>query len=224
MKTMVTIEQLYDILETAVANFPEPLAEHTFHWTKSPFFTLISTVLSARTRDSLTITKLPALWEVAKTPADFIRLDQAKLEQLLRPIGFYQTKAKHIKKLSEIVHNELHDVLPDTIEELIKLPGVGRKTANLQLSVVYNKPAICVDTHVHRIMNHIGYVHTKTPEQTEFALRKKLPIQLWQRTNRILVLVGQHLSNHIQMMEPDNILNQYELTGSTRQPIQVTLG
>lgn len=211
MKKSVTIEELFDILDDAVKDFPETLAEHTFHTYKSPFFTLVSTVLSARTKDSLTIKKLPALWERAKTPQDYTEIPQPELEQLLRPINFFSTKAKHLIELGRILHIEQNDIMPESIEELIKLPGVGRKTANLVVSVVFNTPSICVDTHVHRIMNHIGYVSTKTPEQTELALRKKLPMQLWQRTNRILVLVGQNLANHIQIEAPDNILNQYEV-------------
>jgi endonuclease-3 len=210
-KQKVTIYELFDILEVAVKNYPEPLAEHVFHWTQSPFFTLVSTILSARTKDSLTITKLPALWNRAKTPKDFSELTIDELEPLLRPIGFYKTKAQHLINLGKIIHNKFLDVVPEEIDELITLPGVGRKTANLQMSVVSDLPAICVDTHVHRIMNHIGYVHTKTPEQTEIALRKKLPIELWQKTNRILVLLGQNIANHIQIKNPDNILNKYEV-------------
>lgn len=215
MKKKVTIEQLFEILNKAVSKFPEPLAEHVFHWTNSPFFTLVSTVLSARTKDSLTITKLPALWERAKTPKDFMNLTTEELEPLLRPIGFYKTKAKHLIALGRILHTDYKDIVPEEIDELTKLPGVGRKTANLQLSVACSKPAICVDTHVHRIMNHIGYVKTATPEQTEAALRKKLPLSLWRDANRILVLVGQNLANHHQIKDPDNILNQYELTETT---------
>ncbi|MFZ6022794.1 MAG: endonuclease III domain-containing protein [Patescibacteria group bacterium] len=212
----VTIYELYDILERATKGFPEPLAEHVFHWTKSPFFTLVSTVLSARTKDSLTITKLPDLWSTAKTPLEFSQLTTERLEPMLRPIGFYKTKARHLIDLGVIVHQQYHDVVPSNMEDLLKLPGVGRKTANLQLSVVNNIPAICVDTHVHRIMNHIGYVKTSTPEQTEFALRKKLPMDLWNKTNYLLVLTGQNLANHIQIKDPNNILNTYELIERVR--------
>lgn len=210
-KKLVTIEQLYDILEEAIKKFPEPLAEHTFHTYHSPFFTLVSTILSARTKDSLTITKLPELWKRAHSSEEYMRMTTNELEPLLRPIGFYKTKARHLIALGAKIYNDFHGQIPNTIEELITLPGVGRKTANLVVSVVFNKPAICVDTHVHRIMNHLGYVSTKTPEQTEVALRRKLPRSLWQRTNRILVLVGQHLANHLQIKDPANILNQYTL-------------
>lgn len=210
-KKKVTIYELYDILEAAISHVPESFAEHVWHWTKSPFFTLVSTVLSARTKDSLTITKMPALWEKAKTPEDFTKLSTEELEKLIYPVSFYKVKAKHIKELAEIIIRDYNNIVPETVEELVKLPGVGRKTANLQVSVVCNKPAICVDTHVHRLMNHFGYVHTKTPEETEMALRKKLPIDLWQRTNRILVLIGQNFTNHIQIKDPKNIANQYEL-------------
>lgn len=212
----VSIYQFYEILEQATKGFPEPLAEHVFHWTNSPFFTLVSTVLSARTKDSLTITKLPNLWNRAKTPIEFSLLTTLELEPLLRPIGFYKTKARHLIELGSIIHNDYNDTVPDQLEELIKLPGVGRKTANLQLSVVNQIPAICVDTHVHRIMNHIGYVNTTTPEQTEKALRAKLPIDLWNKTNYLLVLTGQHLANHVQIKDPTNLLNQYEIIEEDR--------
>lgn len=207
----VTIYEFYDILERAIAHIPEPLAEHTHHLYQSDFFTLLSIVLSARTKDSLTITKLPKLWDSAKTPEDYASIDIHQLEQLLKPIGFYKTKAKHLKKLSEMIISTFHRQIPKTMEGLLQLPGVGRKTANLYLSVVLDTPAICVDTHVHRIMNHIGYVHTKTPEETEMALRKKLPQDLWKRTNRILVVVGQFIANHTQIKNPENLLNQYNV-------------
>jgi endonuclease-3 len=212
MKQKVTIYQLYDIFEEAIKPFPLSFAEYVHETYKSPFFTLLSILLSARTKDSLTITKMPRLWEAGKTPADFVKIDQTKLEALLKPIGFYPTKAKHIKSLSALLLEKYNGEVPNTMDELLTLPGVGRKTANLTLSVVFDVAAICVDTHVHRIMNHLGYVTTSSPEETEMALRVKLPKDLWQRTNRILVLVGQHLSNHIQMKDPNNILNQYELT------------
>lgn len=211
MKQAVTIHEFYDILENSIKDFPETMAEHVFHWTKSPFFLLISTVLSARSLDKLTLTRLPGLWEVAKTPQELLEVPPEKLEKLIYPIGFYKTKAKHLRALSEMLIDTFHGKVPQTMEELLTLPGVGRKTANLELAIAFNIPAICVDTHVHRIMNHIGYVHTKTPEQTEMALRKKLPKDLWLRTNRILVSVGQNLANYKTINDPHNILNQYTI-------------
>jgi endonuclease-3 len=154
---------------------------------------------------------MPDLWKLANTPEKMTSVDLTQLEETLRPINFFKNKALFLKKLSAIILEKFGGEIPKTIDELVTLPGVGRKTANLTLSVVFNEPAICVDTHVHRIMNHIGYVHTTTPEKTELALREKLPKDLWIRTNQILVLVGQNLANHTNINNSDNILNQYEL-------------
>jgi len=157
------------------------------------------------------LVKLPILWERVKTPEDVLNISSKELEDLIYPVGFYKTKARNIKKLSSMLIDEMNGIIPNTVEELIRLPGVGRKTANLVVSVVFNKPAICVDIHVHRIMNHIGYINEKTPEKTELALRKKLPKELWQKTNYLLVQVGQYLANHKTINDPDNILNQYKV-------------
>lgn len=210
----VSIAEFYEALEKGLQSIEAPLsfAEAVHETYKSPFFTLVSIVLSARTKDSLTNTRMPGLWQEASTPEKMMAIPIDRLAQLLRPINFYTTKAKHLKELSSILIEKYQGNVPSEMEQLLELPGVGRKTANLVQSVVFDIPAICVDTHVHRIMNHIGYVTTKTPEQTEFALRKKLPKELWIKTNRILVLVGQHLSNHIQMKDPNNILNKYKVT------------
>jgi endonuclease III len=110
---------------------------------------------------------------------------------LIYPVGFYKTKAGQLQKAALMLREQFGGSVPDTIEELVKLPGVGRKTANLVLSVAFDKPAICVDTHVHRIMNIWGYVKTKTPLETEMALRKKLPRRYWKMVNRVLVAFGQ---------------------------------
>ena len=118
-------------------------------------------------------------------------LSETEIRELIYPVGFYKTKATHLQKTALILKNAWGGAVPDTIEELVQLPGVGRKTANLVLSVAFNKPAICVDTHVHRIMNIWGYVRTKTPLETETALRKKLPRKYWQKVNLILVAFGQ---------------------------------
>jgi endonuclease III len=211
MKRSVTITELYDILEEAIQDVGMSFAESVHETYKSPLFTLISIALSARTKDTLTMTKMPALWQAAKATEDYIKMPVETLEKLLKPINFYPAKAQRIKAMCLRLRDVYNNTVPSNMDDLLTLPGVGRKTANLAQSVIFSIPSICVDTHVHRIMNYIGYVKTKTPEETEKILRQQLPKKLWLRTNRILVLVGQNLANHHQIINPENILNQYEL-------------
>lgn len=152
---------------------------------------LISCILSLRTQDSTTAKASERLFKTARTPEELCNLSVKTIEQAIYPVGFYRIKAKRIKDISCTIKNLYHGRVPDTIEELLKLKGVGRKTANLVIARGYNKPAICVDTHVHRITNRWGYVNTRTPEQTEFALREKLPIKYWKEINGLLVAFGQ---------------------------------
>jgi len=157
----------------------------------TPFQVLVSTLLSLRTKDEVTAKACERLFEVARTPREILGLDEDEIKKLIYPVGFYPTKAKRLKEISRILMAEYDSKVPDEIDELLKLPGVGRKTANLVLIEGYKKDAICVDTHVHRISNRVGYVETKTPDDTEFALRKKLPIRHWLRYNELLVAFGQ---------------------------------
>ena len=157
---------------------------------QDPFKVLISCILSLRTKDELTEKKSLELWRRATTPRGMIGLGPKKLARIIYPVGFYRRKAAQIVALSRILISEYSGKVPDTIEQLMHLPGVGRKTANLVVSVGFNKPGICVDTHVHRITNRWGYVSTKTPDKTEMALREKLPARLWKDINRLLVYFG----------------------------------
>ena len=131
--------------------------------------------------------------ELGKTPKDFANCDIKKLEKAIYPVGFYSNKAKQIVELSKILVEKYNSKVPDSIEELCKFNGVGRKTANLTLSLGFNKPAICVDVHVHRIFNRIGYVKTKTPDETELKLREILPEKYWIDINTLLVTHGQNI-------------------------------
>ena len=126
-----------------------------------------------------------------------LKLTVKKIEKLIYPVGFYKTKAKNIRDICRILIDNYAGRVPDEIDELLKFKGVGRKTANLVVTLGYKKPGICVDTHVHRISNRWGYVETKTPEKTEFALREKLPKQYWIEYNDLLVSFGQHLCRPI---------------------------
>ncbi|MBW1644392.1 MAG: endonuclease III, partial [Deltaproteobacteria bacterium] len=155
------------------------------------FEVLITTILSLRTKDNVTAKTAKKLLAVANTPDRMVTLSEKEIETLIYPAGFYPTKAKRIKQISKIIIDTYKGITPDDLDELLKLPGVGRKTANLVLIEGFKKNAICVDTHVHRISNRVGLVTTKTPDKTEFALRKSLPEKYWIQYNEILVAFGQ---------------------------------
>jgi endonuclease III len=157
----------------------------------TPFEVLVSTILSLRTKDEVTAEAARRMFKEARTPEQILALGESAIADLIYPVGFYPTKARRLMAISRIILDEHGGRVPDTIEALLKLPGVGRKTANLVLVEGFKKPAVCVDTHVHRISNRIGYVQTKTPDQTEMALRAKLPRKHWIRYNELLVAFGQ---------------------------------
>jgi endonuclease III len=158
-----------------------------------PFATLISTILSLRTKDKVTEEASNKLLKRAPTPEVLAAMQINEIEQLIYPVGFYHTKAKNLIEIGRCLHADFQGRVPRSMEALLELPGVGRKTANLVLTVGFGDFGICVDTHVHRISNLWGYVRTETPEETEFALRKKLPKKHWITYNDLLVAFGQNL-------------------------------
>ncbi|MCM1002990.1 MAG: endonuclease III [Candidatus Gastranaerophilales bacterium] len=158
-----------------------------------PYLVLIGCILSLRTNDKTTYPATLRMLELARTPHDMKSVNVDDLAKAIYPVGFYENKAKQIIELSRQIDEELGGKCPDTIEELIKFNGVGRKTANLVVARGFNKPAICVDVHVHRIFNRLGYIKTKNPEETEFALREKLPVKHWIDINTLLVTHGQNV-------------------------------
>jgi endonuclease III len=157
-----------------------------------PFKVLISCILSLRTRDQVTGEASERLFSLADTPEKMGKLPQDVLEKAIYPVGFYRTKAAQIKEICHILTDKYNSRVPDSIDELLNFKGVGRKTANLVVTLGFGKPGICVDIHVHRICNRWGYVATRTPDQTEAALRKKLPQQYWLVINDLLVTFGQN--------------------------------
>ena len=157
-----------------------------------PYLVLIACILSLRTNDKTTYPATLRMLKLAKTPAEMKKVGINELAKAIYPVGFYENKAKQIIELSRIIDEDLGGKVPDEIEDLVKFNGVGRKTANLVLARGFNKPAICVDVHVHRIFNRLGYVKTKTPEETEFALREKLPEKHWIDINTLIVTHGQN--------------------------------
>lgn len=164
---------------------------------KDPYLVLIFCILSLRTNDKTTYPASLRLLTLGKTPLEMTKHTQEEIEKAIYPVGFYKNKAKQILELSEILVKKYNSIVPDEIEELVKFNGVGRKTANLVLSEGFNKPAICVDVHVHRISNRMGWVNTKNPEETELKLREILPIKHWIDINSLLVTFGQNICKPI---------------------------
>ncbi|MDP7457161.1 MAG: endonuclease III [Candidatus Woesearchaeota archaeon] len=192
----VNIHKIYKILEKQVKKWNVPVAELIEIQTKDPFKVLVATILSARTKDQTTAAVCDRLFKKIKKPSDFNKFSEKQIQKLIYPAGFYKTKAKHLKLLPESL-KQFNNTIPKTIEELNQLPGVGRKTANLVLGVCFRIPAVCIDVHCHRILNRLGYVATKSPYETEMALRKKLPKKYWIPLNTMLVAFGQNLCNPV---------------------------
>lgn len=197
MKT-VMLEKVLKILRREIKKWKVPAVgviadEAVDQKTGRPFDTLISTILSLRTRDVVTEAASRRLLAKAPTPPAMLRLSADEIERLIYPVCFYRNKAAALLKTCRILIDQYEGRVPGTMEELLALPGVGRKTANLVLTLGFDAYGICVDTHVHRITNLWGYVKTKTPDETEFALRKKLPKKYWKTYNDLLVTFGQNL-------------------------------
>ncbi len=186
------IHAAVEILREEYTRWEEPIVTKVAK-TRDPFLVLVSTLISLRTKDEVTRAASERLFEKADTPEKLAKLSEEEIGKTIYPAGFYRVKAGNIRAVSSILCARYQGQVPDTLDELLALPGVGRKTANLVITLAYGKPGICVDTHVHRIMNRLGYVHTKTPDKTEFALRAKLPEQYWIEINDLLVTYGQNL-------------------------------
>ncbi len=167
---------------------------------KDPYLVLIACILSLRTNDRTTYPATLRMLELAKTPQEMMGVNVADLEKAIYPVGFYKNKAGQIIELSKLIVEKYDGKVPDSIDELCKFRGVGRKTANLVMTLGFGEPAICVDVHVHRIFNRLGYIKTKNPEETEFALRESLPIEYWIPINTLLVTHGQNVCKPIKPM------------------------
>ena len=167
---------------------------------KDPYLVLIACILSLRTNDRTTYPATLRMLELAKTPQEMMGVNVEDLEKAIYPVGFYKNKAGQIIELSKLIVEKYDGKVPDSIDELCKFRGVGRKTANLVMTLGFGEPAICVDVHVHRIFNRLGYIKTKNPEETEFALRESLPIEYWIPINTLLVTHGQNVCKPIKPM------------------------
>jgi len=191
------LPKMIRILAKEVRQWKAPIVGTFAEGPHAAFKVLISTVLSLRTKDKTTEEASHRLFNLADTPQKMLTLSASRIERTIYPVGFYRTKAKNILKICALLIEKYLGKVPGDLEELLALPGVGRKTANLVVTVAYKKPGICVDTHVHRISNRWGLVKTKTPEETEMVLRKVLPEKYWIGYNDLLVCFGQNLCSPI---------------------------
>lgn len=186
------IPAVHQILLHDFQNNPAPIIDLMAAQNSDPFHILVATLLSARTRDQTTAQVIQnQLFPVVHNLYDLAQLSLEEIEKLIFPVGFYHQKAKALKALPAVVQAKYNGIIPDTVEALCELPGVGRKTANLVVALAFQKPAICVDVHVHRIMNRLGLIQTSTPLETEMALRDILPVAFWTTWNACFVSHGQ---------------------------------
>jgi endonuclease-3 len=191
------IHPIIAILKKEVRRLKTPAVGLIAQQTQDPFQVLISCLLSLRTRDETTEAASARLFQLAATPRRMLGLPADQIESAIYPVSFYRNKTRQILAICSDLLEKFNGQVPDSIEALLTLPGVGRKTANLVVTVAFRKPGICVDTHVHRISNRIGYIRTKSPEESEMALRKKLPKRYWIIYNDLLVPFGQFICKPI---------------------------
>lgn len=191
MVTNRTIHTVMTALREAAPGWSAPVVTQMASLSRDPYQVLIACLLSLRTKDETTGPAARRLFALAETPQKMLTLTKAQIEKAIYPVGFYKTKAQTLLDISRTLVEQYEGRVPDEIDELVQFKGVGRKTANLVVTQGFQKPGICVDTHVHRISNRWGYVETTTPEETEMALRAKLPRPYWIEINDLLVAMGQ---------------------------------
>lgn len=186
------------LLKREYPSWNAPVIQFMAQTGSDPFKILVATILSLRTKDEVTAKASDRLFNVVKTPQDILSLPDEEIERLIYPVGFYRNKTKVLKEVAKTLIEKFGGKVPDDLENLLALKGVGRKTANLVLSAGYGKPAICVDTHVHRISNRLGLVKTKTPHQTEVELSKVIPQDYWNDVNKVFVAFGQTICKPVK--------------------------
>jgi endonuclease-3 len=186
------IDDIIRLLEIELGNRELPIVSQLAEERHNPFAILISTLLSLRTKDEVTAVATERLFALASTPEGMLKLTTEEIQKAIYPVGFYRTKAETILRTCRDLIDRFGGHVPGTLDELLTIKGVGRKTANLVVSLGFGGEGLCVDTHVHRISNRLGYVRTKHPEETEFALREKLPRKYWSRINTLLVAFGRN--------------------------------
>ncbi len=194
---MCNMERVLERIREEYVRWKEPVVTAMARRRRDPFRVLISCILSLRTKDEVTKEASKRLFSVADTPEKMLELSEDEIAKLIYPVGFYNTKARNIREICKVLVEKYGGKVPEEMEELLKLKGVGRKTANLVLVEGFGKPGICVDTHVHRICNRLGWVKTRTPEETEMALRRILPERYWMDINRWFVAFGKQICRPI---------------------------
>ena len=194
------ISKVLTALRKAKSKWVTPAVTQVAKDSRDPFRVLISTILSLRTQDTTTAKASARLFKLASTPEQMLTIPLYELEKTIYPVGFYKNKAKTIHGICEELINRYGSEVPEDLDKLVELKGVGRKTANLVITLGFDKYGICVDTHVHRISNRLGYVKTTSPDKTEMALREKLPKRHWKEINDLLVAFGQNLCRPLSPM------------------------
>lgn len=193
----IDIDHIYNIIAKEYEKLEKPSVTAIAEWKRDPFRILVSTIISLRTKDEVTISASERLFNIADTPEKVLELDTEEMQKLIYPTCFYRNKTKTIKEISRVLLDKYNGEVPSDLDELLKLKGVGRKTANLVLVEGFQLPAVCVDIHVHRIFNRLGYVETKDPDKTEMELRKRLPKKYWIKLNEMLVTYGKFICRPI---------------------------
>ncbi|MDP3115234.1 MAG: endonuclease III [Candidatus Cloacimonadaceae bacterium] len=193
MMILFDIDTVMKELDIHFHSVPTPVVDLIAAKTKDPFKVLVATILSARTKDATTAKVATELFKLVNKADDFDKLSFEQLDAIVYQTGFHREKTKHLKALPRVLNERFQGKVPNAIDDLLLLPGVGRKTANLVRAVAFSLPAICVDIHVHRISNRWGYINTKTPLESEMALRKLLPQKHWLSYNSFVVAFGQNL-------------------------------
>lgn len=194
------IGKIIGLIESGLAGRELPIVTLLAKEKSDPFKILISTLLSLRTKDEVTASATERLFALAQTPEEMAKLTKEKIQQAIYPVGFYRNKSGTILEVCHTLMERYNSRVPDSIDELLKMRGVGRKTANLVVALGFNGPGICVDVHVHRISNRLGFVETKTPEETERVLREKLPTQYWIKYNTLMVSFGRNICRPVSPM------------------------
>ncbi len=197
VENMANLSFVMEVLKKSYEENRAPSVTLIANTLKKPFNILVSTLISLRTKDQVTLKASKKLFEKVSSFEDIQKISEEEISKIIFPAGFYKTKAKRLKEIAEIIDSKFGGVIPQTMEELLTLPGIGRKTANLVLILGFNQYGICVDTHVHRVSNRFGWVATKTPEKTEFALLEYLPKEYWRIINDYLVSYGQTVSKPV---------------------------
>lgn len=189
---MQRISRVFELIQQQIKLFVVPSVTK-ISTRRDPYQVLVSCILSLRTKDKTTFSASERLFKIAPNPVSMVKLSQRRIQKLIYPVGFYRVKSEVILGISKRILQDFSGQVPHTFNELLSLKGVGRKTANLVLGLGFGIPAICVDTHVHRISNRLGWVKTKSPEETESALQKKVPKRYWIDLNTWLVTFGQNI-------------------------------